>query len=187
MRIVTTAAAVASIVLPSFAFGGSQATRKRRYVSYLVILVVLIALAIVAWLWISRHSSTQVATAWGLPGVWQRDCVAPVHLNNPRYKYSIEDGKVLLRRDFGGKVKDRSEISDVETTSTGDLQDVVHFVELGDSRRERASRQNVLTKSPDGRIRAVANKNIGTGEESVVGGIRAEDSNPTPWMSRCGP
>jgi hypothetical protein len=190
MRMFTNAAAAASIALPSFARGGLQATRTglpsmMLRPSYLVIAVALVALAILAWLWTSRPSSVQAATAWGLPGVWQHDCEAPVGLDNPRYRYSIEDGKILLRRDFGGKAKDASGISDVETTSTGEIQYVVHFAQLGDSRQDRASRRNVLAKSPDGRIRTVANEDAGTGEESVVGGIRAEDRNPTPWMSRC--
>jgi hypothetical protein len=189
MGIFTNAAAAASIVLPSFGDGRSQTTetgrRNRLKPLYLALPVVLIALAIAAWFWISRQSSIQVATAWGLPGVWQHDCEAPVRADNPRYSYSIEDGKILLRRDFGRGMKDTSEISDVEKTSAGELHYVVHFVQLGQNRQDRASRQNVLAKSADGRARAVSNKDTGTGVESVVGGVRAEDKNPTPWMSRC--
>jgi len=191
MRIFTNVAAAASIALPSFAVGGSREPRTGRRSllgpSYLVIViaVALLALAIGAWFWTSRESSIQAATAWGLPGVWQRDCEAPARVDNPRYRYSIEDGKILLRRDFGGLAKDASAISDVARIPTGEIQYVVHFAQLGESRQDRASRRNVLTKSPDGRIRTVANKNVGTGEESVIGGIRAEDRNPTPWMSRC--
>lgn len=153
--------------------------------AYLVIAVVLLALAIGAWFWISREASIQAATAWGLPGVWQRDCEMPVSADNPRYEYGIEDGKILLRRDFGDLGKDTSAISDVERLPNGEIQFVVHFVQLGQSRRERASRQNVFTKSPDGRIRTLVNRHASTGEESVTGGIRVEDRKPTPWMSRC--
>jgi hypothetical protein len=152
--------------------------------AYLAIPVALVALATVAWWWISRPSSIQVAIDWGLPGAWQNDCKSPASMGNPRYAYSIEDGTILLRRDFGREMKETSVISQVGT-SGGELHYIVHFVQLGSSRRERANRQNVLAKSPDGRIRIVANRHTGTGEESVVAGIRAEDSKPTPWMSRC--
>jgi len=186
MRILADTAAIA---LPSVGRGGPRATRTgdhgRAGWAYLAIPVALVALAIVAWWWISRPSSIEVAIAWGLPGVWQHDCEAPVSMGNPRYGYSIEDGDILLRRDFGHEMKDTSVISHVET-SAGELRYVVHFVQLGDNRQERASRQNVLARSPDGRIRTVSNKDTGTGEASVVAGVRAEDGNPTPWMSRCG-
>jgi len=191
MRNFTNAAAAASIALPSFAFGRAQEPPTGRHSglrpAYFVIAIVCLALAIGAWLWTSRESSVQVATAWGLPGVWQRDCEAPVGMNNPRYTYGIEDGKVILRRDFGGLAKDQSAISDVERLADGEIRFVVHFAQLGESRKERANRQNVLAKSPDGRTRTVANRQMGTGEESVSGGIRTEDRTPTPWMSRCKP
>jgi hypothetical protein len=189
MRILTNAAAAVSIALPTFASGGTQETRAgvpgRLRPSYLAIPVVLIVLAIIAWFWTSRQSSLQVVMAWGLPGVRQHDCEAPVRLDNPRYDYSLEDGKILLRRDFGRGVKDTSTISEAALTPTGDIHYVVHFVQLGSSRQDRASRQNVLTKSPDDRIRTVSNKDAGTGIETVAGGVRIEDKNPTPWMSRC--
>lgn len=164
---------------------GARKLRRRAY--FVGAAVVLVVLAIAGWFWASRPSSAQVAAGWGLPGIWQRDCEAPLRADNPRYAYSIEDGKVLLRRDFGRDLKDTSEISDVETTPAGELRYVVRFVQLGPSRQERATRQNVLAKAPDGRIRAVANKHADTGEESVVKGIRIGDNNPTPWMRRCKP
>jgi hypothetical protein len=186
MWVLANAAAAASVVLPSVR---SQATRTgdngRSRPFYVAIPVALIAVAITAWLWMSGSSSVEVATAWGLPGVWQNDCEAPVRADNPRYRYSIEDGKVLLRRDFGRDMKDASVISRVEKTSAGELHYVVHFDQLGNSRQDRASRENLLAKSADGRIRTISNKDTDTGVATVVGGVRAEDGNPTPWMSRC--
>ncbi len=157
---------------------GIHKLRRRSY--FVILAVILIALAISAWFWTSRQSSAQLAVAWGLPGVWQRDCDTPARADNPRYEYGLEDGKIFLTRDFGRGVKDRSEISDVETLSTGELRYVVHFVQLGATRQERMSRQNVIAKAPDGRIRTVTNTQAGTGQESVVDGIRADDKKPTP-------
>ena len=154
---------------------------------WLVVPLALILLAAVAWLWPSPNPDAQVATAWGLPGVWQQDCAAPLGADNPQYKYSIEQDKLLLRRDFGGGASDTSEMSNVATTPTGEIYYTVHFTQLGHDRRGRASRQNMLTKSPDGRIRTIANKHAGSGEPSVIGGIRTEDGKPTPWMTRCRP
>ncbi|WP_428664164.1 hypothetical protein [Reyranella sp.] len=189
MRILASAVAAASIVMTSVGSDGPRATltgsHRRLSPAWLAIPATLIALAIIAWFWTFRDSSIQIATAWGLPGVWQNDCEAPVSAANPRYRFSIEQGKILLRRDFGRDLKDTSEVSDVETTPAGELRYVVHFVQLGNNRQGRASRQNVLAKSADGRIRTVSNKDTGTRVETVVGGIRAEDRSPTPWMSRC--
>lgn len=154
---------------------------------HVALVAAVVALAIAAWLWFFRDSSAQVATAWGLPGIWQQYCDAPVRTGNPRYEYRIEDGKLFLRRDFGGKFKDGSVVSHMATTATGNLQYSVHFTELGERRQDRASRQNVLTKSPDGKIRILVNKDEASGAESVVGGVRTEDGQPTPWMNRCKP
>lgn len=189
MQILTYAAFAASVALPSFMIGQSPEVRTRRRYALAaagaVVAVALIALALVLWPRTARQSWVELAISWGLPGVWQSDCETPVRRNNPRYDYSVEDGKLLLRRDFGSGIKDASAISDVEITSTGELHYVVHFVQLGDNRQGRVSRQNVLIKSADGRIRTFLNKQAGTGEQSVVGGIRAEDLAPTPWLSRC--
>lgn len=164
----------------------TETGRLRRFKPlYLAVPVVLVALALVAWFWMSRQSSIQVVRSWGLPGVWQGDCQAPVGLDNPRYRYSIEDGQILLRRDFGRDLKDTSVISHAEETPAGELLYVVHFVQLGQNRQDRASRQNVLAKSADGRIRTVSNKDADTGVETVARGVRAENRSPTPWMSRC--
>lgn len=161
------------------------ATLYRIRSGWLVIPVVLIVLAIIAWFWASPQPYARVVTAWGLPGVWQQDCAAPVGMGNPQYRYSIEHDKILLRRDFGSETRDTSVISDVATTSGGEIQYVVHFAQLGNDRRARASRQNVLAKAADGRIRTVSNKLVGTAEESVVAGMRTADRKPTPWMTRC--
>lgn len=189
MRFFSDATAIASLALPSFSLGRSRAEptglRSRFKLSYLVIAVSLIALAVIAWLWASRPSPIHAAKQWGLPGVWQHDCKAPVRADNPRYRYDIEHGKLLLRRDFGGKATDESVISDLESTSTGEIRYVVHFAQLGDNRKDRASRQNVLVRSPEGRIRTLVNKDMATGSESVIGGIRVADKKPTPWMTRC--
>lgn len=167
---------------PQAARRGTPATFKP---VYLVIPVVLVALAVAAWFWFSRNPSAEVAAAWGLPGTWQRDCDSPVRAENPRYTYSIEGGKLLLRRDFGGEAKDVSTISDVEKISAGELKYTVTFAQLGANRQEEVIRQNVLAKTPDDRIRAIFNKNAATGAESVVKGILATTGQPTPWMSRC--
>lgn len=152
-----------------------------------VVAVALLALAFVLWPSTARQSSVEVARSWGLPGIWQRDCDTPVRADNPRYNYSVEEGKLLLRRDFGGGINDASVISDVEITPNGEIGYVVHFVQLGDNRQGRVSRQNMLIKSADGRIRTFSNKQAKTGQPSVVGGIRADDLVPTPWLNRCRP
>jgi hypothetical protein len=193
MRMFTYADFAASIALPSFGAGRSPATPQARSFRLkalglgIALLAVLAGLALVVWPWMAGRSWVQIATAWGLPGVWQQDCEAPVSLDNPRYKYSIEEGKILLRRDFGGRTSDASEITDVDLTPAGELGYMVHFVQLGKSRKDQVSRQNVLAKAADGRIRTVSNKQASSGEASVVGGVRAADQNPTPWMSRCRP
>lgn len=189
MRILTYVAFAASVVLPSSMIGQSlEARTRRRYALATVgavVAVALMALAFVLWPLTARQSSVEVATTWGLPGVWQGDCQAPIRADNPRYNYSVEEGKLLLRRDFGGGITDASVISDVEITPTGEIHYVVHFVQLGDNRQGRLSRQNLLIRSADGRIRTFSNKPAGTGQPSVVGGIRADDLVPTPWLNRC--
>jgi hypothetical protein len=163
---------------------------KRRYALGAVgavVTVALIALTIVLWSRSARQSAVEVATAWGLPGVWQRSCEMPVGSDNPLYNYSVEDGKLLLKRDFGRGIVDASIISDADITPTGEIRYVVHFVQLGDNRQGQVSRQNVLIKSTDGRIRTFSNRQAGSGQDTVIGGIRSSDLTPTPWLSRCGP
>lgn len=189
----TYAAFAASIALPVLAAGPSPASRpalsfRLKAVGLgLIVLAVLAILSFVGWQWMAGPAWAQIATAWGLPGVWQQNCEAPVGQDNPRYKYSIDKGKILLQRDFGRGAVDASEITDVQLTSTGELDYVVHFAQLGKSRKDQLDRRNVLAKSPTGQIRAIANREIASGVESVAGGIRASDQTPTPWMSRCRP
>ncbi|MCW5735496.1 MAG: hypothetical protein KIS73_15285 [Enhydrobacter sp.] len=181
------AAAAVQIASPSFGGGSSAWTGRGRRLrpAYFVVAIALVALAIMGWFWMSRPTTSQVAEAWGLLGVWQHDCAAPARLDNPRYHYSIDDGKVILRRDYGRGLKDTSVISDLEATSPTEIRYVVHFAQLGRERGKQVSRQNILVRSPEGRVRTVANKNVGTGEDSVVQGVRVEGGNPTPWMTRC--
>jgi len=190
MRMFTDAAFAVAIALPSFAADRSAPTRAAALPFMAKVLVVgvamaLIALAVIFWPW-TRDSSVDVATKWGLPGIWQNDCAAPLHVNNPRYTYAVEDGKLLLARDFGDDLRHTSAISDVGVTPRGELHYMVHLVQLGVSRNERLSRRNLLVKSPEGRIRVLSNTVGDKGAESVAGGIRLEDHEPTPWMTRCG-
>lgn len=187
MRTVTEAAAAALIAMPSLRGWREARTGRSGWLrpAYLGLAVLLVGLAIVAWFWMSRPSSSDVVAAWGLPGVWQQDCAAPARLDNPRYKYGIEGGRILLTRDFGRGLRDTGVISGVEAPSRAEIRYVVHFTQLGGDRKMKAHRQNVLTKSAEGRIRAVSNNTVGTGEATVVDGIRVDDRQATPWMTRC--
>ena len=189
MRFLTDAVAAAMALLPSVASGGPrsawpsfQALPRPLYVA--VPVVALVALAAAVWFWVFREPPMHVAAQWGLVGVWQLDCKAPVRPNNPSYKYSIENGQLLLTRDVGRGTTDTSKISDV-TVAGEEISYVVHFAQAGDKNKETVARQNTLAKSPDGRIRTVINKDVRTGQVTVLDGLRTSDKKPTPWMSRC--
>ena len=115
---------------------------------------------------------------WGLIGRWRLDCNAPVSRSDGELKYVVRDGKVFHDREFGD-ARDSNSVVSATRRGDGSLVIAVHFVSLSQTR------QFSLMKGPDGRIRAMSNRNVDTNEYTIKDGKFTANGNDTPWQTRC--
>jgi hypothetical protein len=126
------------------------------------------------------QSGAQIARSWGLVGAWQVDCDSAPDDRNPVYVYVVRGGQLYVDRDFGADSRDSSAITDVARTPEGAIRYVINFTEL------KQMRQHTNIRAPDGRMRTYSNKNLTTGEASVVDGKYTSNGQVSQWMTRCG-
>ena len=124
------------------------------------------------------QTAVQTASNWGLLGEWRRECQSPIADGNASYLYLIWNGQLYLDRDFATSGTDSSLLSGVRRTAGGEIEYVIQFTSL-------AHRQHLNAKSGDSRMRVISNKNLQTGEASVVDGKFTDGGQVTPWLNRC--
>jgi hypothetical protein len=124
------------------------------------------------------QTTAETARGWGLLGTWRLDCSRPMDRSNPDLKYVVRDGRLYHDREFGD-ANDSSAVVTAVVKADKSLEIVVKFDSL------KQTRQFSFMKGPDGRIRAVANRNVDTNEYSVRDGNFTSNNNPTPWQTRC--
>ena len=124
------------------------------------------------------QTAVQTASNWGLLGEWRRECQSPITDSNPSYLYLVRNGQLYLDRDFAASGTDSSVLSGVRRTAGDEIEYVIQFTSL-------APRQHLNAKSGSNQMRVISNKNLQTGEASVVDGKFTSDGAVTPWMSRC--
>ena len=131
----------------------------------------------------SAHARTstaaEIARAWGLLGNWGTDCSKPASPQNPRLSYRSErDGTIVHFRDFKTR-RDSLKVLSLSQTPGGMLELVIDFPAL------KHQRKLTVTKGADGRIRAYANVELGSGKFSVQDGVMLHTGKMTEWQSRC--
>ena len=120
----------------------------------------------------------ETAARWGLVGTWQTDCSVPPTEKSAAQTYHVQGGKLLLSR-FDGKTSDSNPITSATINTRGEIEVVVVFPEFSQTRL------NVHAKDRQGRRRMMQNKNIDTGEFSVIDGKLTHNGAATPWATRC--
>ena len=126
----------------------------------------------------TAETAVQIATRWGIVGIWQRDCATPVSRSNDQQAFVIQNGKLYLDRSTGD-THDSNPITAAEITARGELDLRATLTDY------KQNRQNVHAMSNDGRDHIVVNRNVDTDEDTVRNGILLSDGQPTPWMTRC--
>lgn len=126
----------------------------------------------------AAQTTAEVARKWGLLGTWRLDCTQPRSESNPDLAYAVRDGKLFHDRDFG-KNRDSSAVVTAVVKADKSIEVVVNFVSL------RQTRQFALMKGPDGRIRAISNRNVDTNEYSIKDGKFTSNGGTPPWQTRC--
>ena len=95
-------------------------------------------------------------------------------------KYVVRGGKLFHDRDFGGESKsDSSPVTAARLTPDGVLELTIPFASLSQTR------QFAFVRAPDGRIRAVYNRNVDTDEYSIKDGKFTANGNAPPWQTLC--
>ena len=128
---------------------------------------------------VSAQTVSEIAINWGIVGVWQKDCDAPISQSNDQQAFVIRDGKLFLDRSTGER-HDSNPIVEASIDASGALDLQVAFTTY------RQIRQNVYARMPDGRQHVVVNRNINNGAYSVRNGILLSNKRPTPLLTRCG-
>src|SRR5262249_26118231 len=96
------------------------------------------------------ENQAETTSRWGLIGTWALDCSKPASENSPYLTYVIRRaGKVTYERDFGDR-QDVSAVEEVNATANGELEVVVNFPSLKQTRRI------TWIMGRDGRARAVS-------------------------------
>jgi hypothetical protein len=139
-----------------------------------LVLLGVIGLAVTA----DAQTAAETAVRWGLVGTWQTDCSVPPTEKSAAQVYLVQDGKLFLSR-FDGKTSDSNPITSATINAKGEIELVVEFPEFSQKRL------NVQAKDGQGRRRMMQNKNLDTGEFSVIDGKLTHNGAATPWATRC--
>lgn len=124
------------------------------------------------------QTAADTASSWGLLGTWRFDCSNPVSRSNSDTQYVVRAGKLFEDREFGDK-RDSSPIISATTKADGSIEIVVDFVSTSETR------QYSLMKGSDGRIRAMASRNVETNKYTIVDGKFKTNGSDTRWLTRC--
>ena len=141
-----------------------------------------IALALAGTLTLAQaaHAETAAETAmgWGLVGTWATDCRLPPSESNGYQSYSAASGgRLAHERDFGYR-RDAGEILRA-ALAVGGIDLTIYFPAAAQTR------QVTLGKSPDGRMRVLADSFVNTNEYAIRDGKFAGTGANTPWQMRC--
>jgi hypothetical protein len=124
------------------------------------------------------ENPAETAAAWGLMGTWAADCRLPPSENNTYLSYvAASGGRLTHERDAGI----RRDVADVvrTTLAVGGIDLVVYFPAAAQTR------QLTIAKSPDGRLRVLADAFVNTNEFAVRDGKVGGTGEDTPWQSKC--
>jgi hypothetical protein len=124
------------------------------------------------------QTMADTASQWGLLGSWRIDCRQPASRSNGDLKYVVRDGMLFHDRNFGD-VHDSSPVVAATAKRDGSLEITVNFASLSQTR------QFSFMRGPDGRIRAMSNRNVNTNEYTIEDGKFTANGNMTPWQTRC--
>ena len=126
----------------------------------------------------NAQTVAETATKWGLVGTWQVDCSVPPTEKSAAPVYSVQGGKLFLGR-YDGKTTDSNAITSATINANGEIEVVVIFPEFSQTRL------NVHAKDSQGRQRTMQNKNVDTGQFSVLDGKLTSSGATTAWTTRC--
>jgi hypothetical protein len=138
------------------------------------------ALALTLALAASARAETagETAAAWGLVGTWAADCRLPPSEGNSYLTYALASGgRMAHERDVGFR-RDVAEVVRA-ALAVGGIDLVVYFPAAAQTR------QLTIAKSPDGRLRVLADTFVNTNEYAIRDGKIADTGVDTPWQSRC--
>ena len=124
------------------------------------------------------QSVAETAARWGLLGSWRIDCGQPISSSNGDLSYVVRSGMLFHDREFGN-TRDSNPVVAATAKRNGMLEITVNFRALSQTR------QFSFIKGRDGRIRAIANRNVETDEYTVKDGKLIANGNMTPWQTRC--
>jgi hypothetical protein len=118
------------------------------------------------------------AKKWGLLGTWSVDCSKPASGSNSYLTYTAREGRVYHEREFGDR-RDANAVLLAKITNDNSIELLIRFEGLSQTR------QFVMMKGSDGRIRAKWNRNVDTGEYSIKDGKLVGSGAESVWQKRC--
>ena len=128
-------------------------------------------------------STTAVADTlakWGLVGTWSVDCAGPPGRTNTHTTYTARPNRTAYYTRQWGDGGD-TEPNEIDTATIRD-DGVLAMTETMPAFKQ--TREFWLLKGPDGRARALMNRQVG-GDYTVRDGKFVSNGRETPWSSRC--
>lgn len=118
------------------------------------------------------------ARNWGLLGSWKIDCAAPASRDNGDLAYVVRDGALFHERDFGD-YQDINRVLSAKVIRGGAIDLVVDFGGL------HQAREFVFSKGRGGRARTISNRDVDSGEYSIINGKFMGTGRKMPWLTHC--
>jgi hypothetical protein len=147
-------------------------------VGALVQIGIVLALALAAADLASAETVIESAKKWGLLGTWAIDCSKPPSRSNGHLAYRAKQGRLVHEREFGD-VREESPVLSARITASGGLELLVRFESFSQTR------EYLMIKGSEGRIRAFFNRDVDTDVYSIKDGKIVGSGNDTVWQHRC--
>jgi hypothetical protein len=126
------------------------------------------------------HAQTPAAaaTGWGLLGTWRYNCNAAPSRDDNVLTYVVRGGRLFHDRNWGDGT-DSSVVTSAKIRPDGTLDLVIVFTSVSQTR------ENVVAKTPDGRVRVLVSRNIDTDQYLIKDGKFVASGSPMAPLQRC--
>jgi|SRR5579883_1639861 uncharacterized membrane protein len=127
---------------------------------------------------VHADDAADVATRWGLLGVWKADCARGPSRADVAVRYIVRDGRLWQERDDGNAIESNV-VSHAERTGDGMLELTVVVAPPGQAQTF------VLKREKDGQFLVWSNRSIGSDRYTIRDGKFTDGNGARPLLTQC--